>query len=439
MIQAGLTYLAYGATLYLLHPVIAAVYAFCVIFRKWSNNNRTPVFLVLNVLFIFLEARLNGQHSAKAVAVGVVYYFLHVFLILAWFEKSEWMRRHILLNLVGVYVLFSVFHVYLLPALPADIAGPMRIGYHLVLMGFWAVFFSLMYSGHQKSLWWKTVWVRPFWFLWVVPFWHYSRPIDSVVEPVEEKSFGKDVHFLLRFIFIFAVMTVFENVFFRHAILTPDLPFLRYFEFPITHRDGFEAYLTPRFSRADVISGQVLSTIHYLFSAFLQAEVGINFARIWGIPLESHVQDFWNARNFTDFYYRTAHYYALLLRRVIFYVRRYFPRWKNWPSFSYVVFAGAFFVSSQINMYIGRGLYLDDTIGTTTRFLKSVENYQYSAIMTVLCLMSLILGRPANSRVNYVKIAGFFFITAFALVFGFHYLATPPEVKVEFIRKAFGN
>ncbi|MBN8538742.1 MAG: hypothetical protein J0L82_00025 [Deltaproteobacteria bacterium] len=293
----------------------------------------------------------------------------------------------------------------------------------------------------------RVVWLRPFWYRWVIPYGSNREISDAIDGPVTVNV--ADITRALRILALITIgMFFFENLVFEKNEVFPRVDWIPHLlNYPLVYRDGYAAAIEAAGTATQLqrslyyLAVQSAATVQFLFIIALYSTAAITTARFAGFKIDLHVRDFWNAKNFGDFYFRTNHHFSLLIRNHLL------PKLSRikvpllWDSMrqALVVAAGVFVVSS-LSMYVGRGLFLGGNIHFEDRLATYFSNYHYSTLTALVCAVHVFIRKkslaPSGRVLALIWRVGrpclYFLVFQFTLIFGFHFLKTTPETKLQF-------
>lgn len=291
----------------------------------------------------------------------------------------------------------------------------------------------------------KVIWLRPFWFRWIIPFGSNVEVKRGLFEKtyIDARQFQR---FALISLFLVAGLFFYENLFFekgvafRKATWLPNLVTL-----PLLSTQGYSI----AFERFPIEAGtlvaqqswtflllQVAAVVHFLLYIGAYSSTAITLAVLAGFDIPLHVQAFWRARNFSEFYLKTTFHYSYLLRTHLMpaFARMGALGLKGRSKQAWTI-AASIFVASAVSLLFGRSHWLGRSVDVATRLSMSFHQLQYPVLVALLCAANLIFYRRvqlANGPLRLLFILAYFFIFQLTLVFGFQFLRTDSQVKLEF-------
>jgi hypothetical protein len=426
-------------------PILTVILALCAVSTVIPEVRRVSLFAACLINIFLLNSFIQ---SFEIGPLHFVPFFVFNMIFIFVFDKFEVLRRHyflVVLALIAVIGMIQRTFDHLgVSAKDATLAATP------IVANFWAYVNYVKLPMTSLSFIERVVWLRPFWYRFVIPYGSNREILDGLERPVtvqvEEITKGLRILALISVgMFFFENLVLKKNVVFTRADWIPHI-----LNFPLVYRDGYTAAIEVfdhRLTDSQLqrslyyLAVQSAATVHFLFMIALYSAAAISTARFAGFKIDLHVRDFWNAKNFGDFYFRINHHFSVLIRNHLLpKLSRIKVPYLTDPLRQAFVIATAVFTVSSLSMYIGRGLFLGANVHFEDRLASYFSNYHYSTITAAVCAMHVFIRKqrfaPWNPSLGLIwraaKLIVYFLVFQFTQIFGFHFLKTDPETKLQF-------
>lgn len=312
-----------------------------------------------------------------------------------------------------------------------------------IIFSYWTYVSYLIHGGFENlNFFSKVLWLRPFWFSWVLPFGntpeiskisHSPEQLDVVVKRVQS-----DAKFFSIFIIAFAF---FENIFFNRVYYTFKIPQITsLMNFPYTHTDGFQVLLSGRYSQFEAFSAQFLSALHFLGNSYLYSTIRLISLCFSGRTLKPHTQNFMDAKSFTDYYFKISYYYSILIRYYFF--KPLVSNFKFIKNHKIKLFLGIFISVSTVSMissYLGRGLTSHDDFFSIEKIVLFLKNYHYAVVSALVCAISIVFEKSLTLSGKYyfvlqkIKVLVYLIISSILYTLIFNFLISDIDIRLKFL------
>lgn len=423
-------------------PTVLLILALCAVSTVVPKIRRISLFGACLVNIFLLNSFVRSFDIGP---LHLIPFFIFNAAFILVFDKFAALRRHYFLLVLALIMIIGLIQGSLgrlgISTKDAVLAATP------IVANIWAYMNYIKLPIHSLTFIERVVWLRPFWYRWVIPY-GSNREISDAL--------GNDatvnVADIARGLRILAMITIgmffFENLVFETNEVFARVDWIPHLlNYPLVYRDGYSVAIEAatnysQFQRAlHYLAVQSAATVQFLFIIALYSSAAITTARFAGFKIDLHVRDFWNAKNFGDFYFRTNHHFSVLIRNHLL------------PKFSRIkapflpdsirqalVIAAAVFIVSSLSMYVGRGLFLGGNIHFEDRIAAYFSNYHYSTLTALVCAMHVFIrkkslapgGRILGSIWRIARPCLYFAVFQFTLIFGFHFLKTAPETKLDF-------
>lgn len=296
----------------------------------------------------------------------------------------------------------------------------------------------------------RIIWLRPFWYRWLLPYGSYIDIKDKILRR-PSVNFPKLERYAVIFLTITVITFLFENIFFVKPYAFPKVSWLPHvFELPLVSRQGYQimfdwfpvdATRSPLRQSMIFLAAQVLAAIHFLLYVGMYSAGAIWTAILAGFDIELHVRAFWRARTFSGFYLRMNYHYTYIIRTHLLPVlaRFRFPSVEGRLRDAWIIGASVFPIS-YLSLYFGRTLWMGSQVAPEERLFAALGNFQYPLITALLCAANVLIrsesadskSKTANPLIQVARIGLYFFIFQMALIFGFQFLRSTLDIKIEY-------
>jgi hypothetical protein len=423
-------------------PTVLLILALCAVSTVVPEIRRLSLFAACLVNIFLLNSFVRSFDIGP---LHLVPFFIFNAVFILVFDKFAALRRHYFLLVISLVMIIGIIQGALgrlgISTKDAVLAATP------IVANIWAYMNYIKLPIHSLSFIERVVWLRPFWYRWVLPY-GSNREISDALGSDATVNVA-DITKGLRILALITIgMFFFENLVFEKNEVFARVDWIPHLlNYPLVYRDGYSVAIEAAAGHSQLrrslyfLAVQSAATVQFLFIIALFSAAAITTARFAGFKIDLHVRDFWNAKNFGDFYFRTNHHYSLLIRNHLL------PKLSR-INISFLpdsmrqafVVAAAVFIVSGLSMYVGRGLFLGGNIHFEDRLAAYFSNYHYSTLTALVCAMHVFVrkkslapgGRILGSIWRIVKICIYFAIFQFTLIFGFHFLKTDPETKLHF-------
>lgn len=294
----------------------------------------------------------------------------------------------------------------------------------------------------------RVIWLRPFWFRWIVPL---GSNLDVKRGLFQFTSVNAPLFRRYATISMAIVLALFclENMVFNKTLTFVKVEWLpNILSIPLVSTQGFAAAFKLYPAGGEIsdlqqswifLGLQCAAVVHFLLyiGAFSSTAISIGVLAGFDIPL--HVQAFWRARTFSEFYLKTTYHYSYLLRTHLMPVfsRFRFGGLKGRAKQSLTI-ALSIFVASAVSLLFGRSHWLGQHVDLVTRLKMSLHQLQYPALVALVCALNAVFNRgerKVQATTFFPMILLnllYFFIFQFTLIFGFQFLRTDTSTKLDF-------
>lgn len=429
-----------GALIVLYGPKILPLVALAVISTTIHNLRRAALGLacVVNLVLIDAGDAKTAQHLLHLLPFFV---FNALFILLA--DRVKAFGRHYLvfitamvLVLIGIQIAAEQLYDH------SKLATRMTMP---IILNFWTYMNYVKVPLTGLTYVEKVIWLRPFWFRWIIPFGSNVEIKRGLFEQtkVNVRQFQR---FALITLFLVVGLFFYENLFFEKQVAFAKASWLpNLLTLPLLSTQGYGI----AFDRFPIETGtlvaqqswtflllQVAAVVHFLLYIGAYSSTAITLAVLAGFDIPLHVQAFWRARNFSEFYLKTTFHYSYLLRTHLM------PAFARMGAFGLKgrskqawTIAASIFVASAVSLLFGRSHWLGRSVDMATRLHMTLHQLQYPMLVALLCAANLIFYRRvqlSNGPLRLLFILAYFFIFQLTLVFGFQFLRTDSLVKLEF-------
>lgn len=427
---------------YITSPFVVCILALCAASTVNPETRRLSLFVACLVNLFLLNSFVRSFDIGP---LHLVPFFLFNATFILVFDKFAALRRHYFLLVLTLVIIIGIIQGSLsklgISNRDATLAATP------IVANIWAYMNYIKLPIHSLSFIERVVWLRPFWYRWVIPYGSNREICDALAGDTAVNV--ADINRGLRILALIAIgMFFFENLVFEKNEVFARVDWIPHLlNYPLVYRDGYAAAIeaAPSVSQLQrslyYLAVQSAATAQFLFIIALYSTAAITTARFAGFKIDLHVRDFWNAKSFGDFYFRTNHHFSVLIRNHLL------PKLSRIKvSFlpdsirQALVIAASVFVVSSLSMYVGRGLFLGGNIQFEDRLGAYFANYHYSTLTALVCAIHVFVRRrrltPSSRALSAIwkgiRLCIYFSVFQFTLIFGFHFLKTAPETKLQF-------
>ncbi len=415
------------------------------LFSMWSPKYRKHTLTAACLVSLLLIDRFGLPFDIAAYHLIPYFIFNAIFILI--FDRFERLRRHYMLVIFSL-IIFILFFQYS----AGQIFGNTRLALMLtapIIMNIWTYMNYVKVPLPELSFIERVIWLRPFWYGWLLP---YGSNVDIkkslfISPQLDVAKFRR--YTVVGFGFALALFCL-ENMIFLKPYVFAAVDWLpRLSDIPMVSREGYQIAFDRYpvgIERSEL--GQALrflfiqsaAVVHFILYIGLYSTSLITLAVLAGFDIPLHVQDMWSARTFSEFYIKTNYHYSYLIRTHLMptFARFRIPWLRGRLMQAWVVGASVFIVS-EISMYFGRSLWLGSQLDFFGRIAKSTGNLHYAALTAVICAVNVFFRSPhvemqPSIVPRVLKVIAFFLIFQFSLIFGFQFLRTAPQIKMEYAK-----
>lgn len=360
-------------------------------------------------------------------------------------DRFKVIRRHYL-PMVLVLVAGLVTFQYTASAFLLNQKLAMQICVPIIL-NVWTYMNYVKVPLHELHFVERVIWLRPFWYEWIIPFGSNVEVKHGLLARPQFDA-ARFSRFAWVSILFFVSLFLYENAIFNKTFTFSKASWVpRLFDIPLVSTQGFysafDRFPLDRLSEAGqgwaFLAVQSAAALHFILFIGLFSSFAITMAVLAGFDIPLHVQAMWRANSFSEFYIKTTYHYSYLIRTHLMpaLARLRIPglsgRLKQATNIGISIF-----IISSVSLFFGRSHWLGPSFDFTKRLELSTYQLQYPILVGLICALNIAFNRGPKDKIKRsllsrsARLALYFFIFQFTLIFGFQFLRTDSETKVRF-------